>query len=193
MFYQVQPIDEELASRGDPPTYAEAQTEAFSSLTSKETLVSSPEAGVTDVESGGEWDRVKPVDMHAESVASDGPVGRTSMSSNRRSSVAMDDLESMSRGRTEPPTPADESKTSFLSAGATEDPIIIVNSVESQGPTPPEPGSPAKEQKEMMLPRKKSKKGKKDHHRSKSRDPLGEASEKKQKDKGRPDRECSVM
>lgn len=239
LFYQVQPIDEELASRGDPPPYAEAQTVALSSLTSKETLVSSPEAGVTDVESGGEWDRVKPAGIHPESVASDGPVGRTSMSSNRRSSVAMDELESMSRGRTEPPTPADESKTGFLSAsrrgsrtwlggtksrptsqsgegrlsltlsrltgrgskdklaiteaGATEDPIIIVNSVESQDPTPPEPSSPAKEQKETTLTRRKSKKGKKDHHRSKSRDPLGEMSEKKQKDKGRPDRECSVM
>jgi hypothetical protein len=84
-------------------------------------------------------------------------------------------------------------KLAITEAGATEEPIIIVNSVESQDPTPPEPGSPAKEQKETTLTRKKSKKGKKDHHRSKSRDPLGEVSEKKQKDKGRPDRECSVM
>lgn len=238
LFYQVQPIDEELASRGDPPTYTEAQG-TISSLPSGETLVPSPEAGVPDMDSGGDWDRVKSAGMQPESVASDGPVGRTSMSSNRRSSVTFDDLESISRGRTEPPTPADESKTGFLSAsrrgsrtwlggtksrptsqsgegrlsltlsrltgrgskdklaiteaGAAEEPVIIVNSVDSQDPTPPEPGSPVRDQKEPTLSRKKSKKGKRDHHRSKSRDPLGELSEKKNKDKSRPDRECSVM
>lgn len=240
LFYQVQPIDEELASRGDPPTYAEAQTGAVSSLTSRETLVSSPEAGVTDVESGGEWERVKPVDVHPESVVSDGPIGRASMSSNRRSSVAFDDIESVSRGRTEPPTPADESKTSFLSAsrrgsrtwlsgtksrptsqsgegrlsltlsrltgrgskdklaiteaGAAEDPCIVIDTVESQDVTPPEDNIPVKQVKESNLSRKKSKKGKKDDHRSKSRDPLGgDLSEKKAKDKNRPDRECAIM
>ncbi|KAF2624003.1 ubiquitin C-terminal hydrolase family protein [Macroventuria anomochaeta] len=240
LFYQVQPIDDELASRGDPPTYAEAQSRVISSVQSRETLISSPEAGVTDAESGGEWDRIKPTDVHPESVISDEPIGRASMSSNRRSSVAFDDLESVSRGRTAPHTPADESKTGFLSAsrrgsrtwlggtksrptsqsgegrlsltlsrltgrgskdkltiaeaGSAEDPVIVINSVESQDHTPPEDNSPAKEQKESALSRKKSKKGKKDHHRSKSRDPLGEHSEKsKHKDKSRPDRECSVM
>ncbi|KAJ4991750.1 ubiquitin carboxyl-terminal hydrolase [Stagonosporopsis vannaccii] len=240
LFYQVQPIDEELASRGDPPTYAEAQIGAISSLTSRETLVSSPEAGVTDAESGGEWERVKLEDVHPESVVSDEPIGRASMSSNRRSSVAFDDVESVSRGRTEPPTPADESKTSFLSAsrrgsrtwlggtksrptsqsgegrlsltlsrltgrgskdklaisdgGAAEDPVITIHSVEGQDPTPPDDDiKPTKESKESNLSRKKSKKGKKDHHRSKSRDPLGELSEKKSKDKNRPDRECTIM
>lgn len=240
LFYQVQPIDEELASRGDPPAYAEAQTGAISSLTSRETLVSSPEA-VTDAESGGEWERVKPVDVHPESVVSDEPIGRASMSSNRRSSVAFDDLESVSRGRTAPPTPADESKIGFLSAsrrgsrtwlggtksrptsqsgegrlsltlsrltgrgskdkltiteagaGAAEEPVIVINSVESQDPAPPEDNTPIKEPKESNLSRKKSKKGKKDHHRSKSRDPLGELSEKRNKDKSRPDRECNIM
>lgn len=240
LFYQVQPIDEELASRGDPPSYAEAQTDgAFSSLPSRETLVSSPETGGTDAESGGEWERVKPVDVHPESVVSDGPVDRASMSSNRRSSAAFDDIESVSRGRTEPHTPADDSKNSFLSAsrrgsrtwlggtksrptsqsgegrlsltlsrltgrgskdkltiagaGATEDPIIIVNSVESQESAPLDDKTAANQPKEVNLTRKKSKKGRKDHHRSKSRDPLGESSEKKHKDKNRPDRECTVM
>lgn len=238
LFYQVQPIDDELASRGDPPAYAEAQTGAISSLPSRETLISSPEAGVTDVESGGEWDKVKPADVHPESIVSDEPVGRASMSSHRRSSVAFDDIESLSRGRTEPHTPSDESKTGFLSASrrgsrtwlgnksrptsqsgegrlsltlsrltgrgskdkltiaeaeAAEDPVIVINSVESQDHTPPEANSPVKEQKESTLSRKKSKKGKKDHHRSKSRDPTGELSEKKHKEKNRPDRECSVM
>ena len=237
LFYQVQPIDEELASRGDPPAYAEAQTGAISSVPSRETLISSPEAGVTDGESGGEWDKVKLTDVHPESVVSDEPVGRVSTSSNRRSSIAFEDIESVSRGRTEPHTPSDE-KAGFLSAsrrgsrtwlgtksrptsqsgegrlsltlsrltgrgskdrlaiaedGVTEDPVIVINAVEGQDLTPPEASSPIKEQKESTLSRKKSKKGKKDHHRSKSRDPTGELSEKKSKDKSRPDRECSVM
>lgn len=240
LFYQVQPIDEVLASRGDPPTYAEAQSGAISSIQSRETLLSSPENGATDAESGGEWDRVNPADVPPDWVVSDEPVGRASMSSNRRSSVIFDDLESMSRGRTEPPTPSDETKAGFLSAsrrgsrtwlggtksrptsqsgegrlsltlsrltgrgskdkltiaesGAAEEPVIVVNSVESQDPTPPEPQSPTKEKKDPTITRKKSKKGKKDHHRSKSRDPLGEQSDKgKHKEKNRPDRECSVM
>lgn len=237
LFYQVQPIDEELASRGDPPTYAQAQSGMISSVPSRETLISSPEAGVTDAESGGEWDKVKPADVHPESVISDEPIGRASMSSNRRSSVAFDDIDTVSRGRTAPPTPADESKSAFLSAsrrgsrtwlGGTksrptsqngegrlsltlsrltgrgskdkliiteaEDPTIVIDSVESQDLTPPEVHSPTKEQKEPAMVRKKSKRGKKDHHRSKSRDPLGELAEKSDhKDKNRPDRECSVM
>jgi hypothetical protein len=239
LFYQVQPIDEGLASRGDPPTYAEAQSKVVSSVPSRETLISSPEAGTTDVESGGEWDKVKTADVHPESVISDEPIGRASMSSNRRSSVAFDDLESVSRGRTEPHTPADESKTGFLSAsrrgsrtwlggtksrptsqsgegrlsltlsrltgrsskdkltiaeaGSSEDPVIVVNSVENEDIAPPEANSPVKDQKDSGLSRKKSKKGKKDHHRSKSRDPLGEHPEKSKKEKNRPDRECSVM
>ncbi|KZM20153.1 uncharacterized protein EKO05_0002818 [Ascochyta rabiei] len=235
LFYQVQPIDEVLASRGDPPTYTEAQSEAISTVPSRETLVSS-----LDPDSGGEWDKVRRTDVHPESVVSDGPIGRASMSSNRRSSVAFDDLESVSRGRTEPHTPADESKMGFLSAsrrssrtwlggnksrptsqsgegrlsltlsrltgrgskdkltiaegGSTEDPVIVVDSVESQNGTPPEVQSPSQEKKEAAITRSKSKKGKMGHHRSKSRDPLGEPSEKsKHKDKNRPDRECSVM
>lgn len=238
LFYQVQPIDDELASRGDPPTYTEAQFGMISAMPSRETLLSSPENGVTDVESGGEWDKVKQGDVHPESVVSDEPIGRASMSSNRRSSVAFDDIESLSRGRTAPHTPSDESKTGFLSASrrgsrtwlgtksrptsqsgegrlsltlsrltgrgskdklvitegeATDDPVIVINSVESLDTTPPEANSPVKEHKESTILRKKSKKGKKDHHRSKSRDLTGEQSEKKQKDKNRPDRECSVM
>ncbi|KAJ4379446.1 hypothetical protein N0V86_005491 [Didymella sp. IMI 355093] len=238
LFYQVQPIDDELASRGDPPTYAEAQDGAIPSVPSGETLSSSPEAGVTDVESGGEWDKMKPADMHPGSVISDEPASRASMSSNRRSSLAFEDIEGLSRGRTEPHTPSDESKAGFLSAsrrgsrtwlgtksrptsqsgegrlsltlsrltgrgskdkltiaegGAVEDPVIVIDSVESQDQTAPEATSPVKEQKDPILSRKKSKKGKKDHHRSKSRGPTGELSEKKNKDRNRPDRECSVM
>jgi hypothetical protein len=116
LFYQVQPIDDVVASRGDPPTYAEAQSGMISSVPSRETLLSSPDAGVTDAESGGEWEKVNQTDVHPESVTSDEPAGRVSMSSNRRSSVAFDEFESVSRGRTEPHTPADESKTGFLSA-----------------------------------------------------------------------------
>ncbi|KAF1933757.1 ubiquitin C-terminal hydrolase family protein [Didymella exigua CBS 183.55] len=236
LFYQVQPIDDELASRGDPPTYTEAQNEVMSAVPSWETLNSMPEGGVTDAESGGEWDKVKPADVHPESVVSDDPIGRASMSSNRRSSVAFDDIESFSRGRTEPHTPSDEYRAGFLSAsrrgsrtwlgtksrptsqtgegrlsltlsrltgrgskdklaitegGAAEDPIIVINAVESQEHSPPESGSPAKEHREPTASPKKSSK-KKDHHRSKSRD-VSELAEKKLKDKNRPDRECAVM
>ena len=84
-------------------------------------------------------------------------------------------------------------KLAIAESEPNEDPVIIINPVASQDPTPPEVDSPGKEQKETTLSRKKSKKGKKDHHRSKSRDPTGELSEKKTKDKNRPDRECSVM
>lgn len=115
LFYQVQPIDEELALRGDPPSYDEAKFGLPSVDPSKETLAST----TTDVDTIGEWDRVTAVDVHPESVTSEEPGGRISMSSNRRSSVAVEDLESsmhsISRGRTQPSTP-DEQKTGFLSA-----------------------------------------------------------------------------
>lgn len=113
LFYQVQPIDEELA-RGDPPAYKESESGLLSVDPSKETLVS---GNATDTETG-EWDKVTSTIAHPESVTS-GLVSRTSMSSNRRSSIAFDDLEgslhNVARGRTQPSTP-DEFKTGFLSA-----------------------------------------------------------------------------
>lgn len=116
LFYQVQPIDEVLASRGAPPSYAEAQSGIISSVPSHETLLSSLDPGFTDAESSGDLEKVNPADVHHESATLDEPAGRVSITSARRSSVAFDELESVSRGRTEPPTPADESKTGFLSA-----------------------------------------------------------------------------
>ncbi|KAL1608398.1 hypothetical protein SLS60_003340 [Paraconiothyrium brasiliense] len=120
LFYQVQPIDEELASRGDPPSYDEVQSVTLSTAPSKETLSSETDATATDTETG-EWEKVSSVEALSSIVGSipDSEVpGRNSMSSNRRSSVAIEDLESsisnVARGRP-PPTP-DEQRTNFLSA-----------------------------------------------------------------------------
>lgn len=114
LFYQVQPIDEELASRGDPPSYDEAQSNTIYAAPSRETLTSEPD---TDV---GEWEKVVPAETPSSVIDyttdSEAP-GRSSMSSNRRSSVAVEDLDNsinaLSRGRP-PPTPEDQ-RSSFLS------------------------------------------------------------------------------
>ncbi|OAL51356.1 ubiquitin C-terminal hydrolase family protein [Pyrenochaeta sp. DS3sAY3a] len=119
LFYQVQPIDAELASRGDPPPYAEAQSNLPSFDPSRETLTSQPSSSVTDGEAGAEWEKIGPADLHSAVNHSDEVIGRRSISSNRRSSVAFEDLDgsliSLSRGRTQPPTP-DDTKAAFLSA-----------------------------------------------------------------------------
>lgn len=115
LFYQVQPIDEVLAMRGDPPAYQDASNGIPSVDPSKETLVSTV---ATDTEGSGESDKASKNEAHIEPKTSDEPMGRISFSSNRRSSVAIDDAEgslrSASRGRTEPPTP-DDQKAGFLS------------------------------------------------------------------------------
>lgn len=116
LFYQVQLINEELA-RGNPPSYAEAQSEMASVDPSLETLTS------TDAETnidGMEWDRSGTVDLsHLDANGSDEAPGRTSMSSNRRSSVTFEELEGSlngsTRGRTASTAPVDESRPSFLS------------------------------------------------------------------------------
>lgn len=111
LFYQVQPIDEELALRGDPPTY-ERLSSGFPSVDpSKETLAST--TTTTDTETGAEWEKVTAADVQSEPTHINEPIGRSSISSNRRSSVAFDDIEP--RGRTQPHTP-DDQKPGFLSA-----------------------------------------------------------------------------
>lgn len=119
LFYQVQPINEELASRGDPPPYAEPKSEFPSTDPSRETLSSLPSTTTTDTETIGDWDKLASLDIHQDSSHSADQLGRSSMSSNRRSSVAFEDIDgsmlSVSRGRTQPPTP-DEQKSGFLSA-----------------------------------------------------------------------------
>ncbi|KAJ4366855.1 hypothetical protein N0V83_007383 [Neocucurbitaria cava] len=118
LFYQVQPINEELASRGDPPPYAEPDSGFPSADTSRETLSSIPSTITTDTETVGDWEKLASTDMHHESSHSDERIGRNSTSSNRRSSVTFEDIDgstySVSRGRTQPPTP-DEQKPGFLS------------------------------------------------------------------------------
>lgn len=118
LFFQVQPINEELASRGDPPSYAESQSGRLTADPSRETLTSITDATTTDTE-GGDWEKVTSADIsHQDFGNSDEPIGRSSISSNRRSSVAFDEsevsLQNISRGRTAPTTPAEE-KTGFLS------------------------------------------------------------------------------
>lgn len=118
LFYQVQPIDEELASRGDPPTYAEASSGIPSVDPSRETLATITSASGTDTELGGDWDKVAPTEAPPEASQPNEPVGRSSTSSNRRNSVVIDEsegsLRSASRGRTQPSTP-DDQRAGFLS------------------------------------------------------------------------------
>jgi hypothetical protein len=116
LFYQVQPIDEALATRGDPPSYVEAQAGPLPEDPSRETLTSVT-SGVTatDTETG-EWDRVIDTDItQLDSSNSDEPKPRMSLSSDRQSSVTFEELEgsvtSLSRGRTAPPTPVEENST----------------------------------------------------------------------------------
>ncbi|KAF2657457.1 cysteine proteinase [Lophiostoma macrostomum CBS 122681] len=119
LFYQVQPIDEELATRGDPPSYVEAHAGSLPADPSKETLSSMMSAATaTDTETG-EWDRVTATDITPlDSSNSDEPKPRLSTSSDRQSNVAYEELEgsvaSLSQGRTAPPTPVEE-KSSHLS------------------------------------------------------------------------------
>lgn len=248
LFYQVQPINEELASRGDPPPYAEGSSRVRSFEASRETLTSVPSASATDTDAGGEWEKVASPGAHADWSRSDELIGRNSISSNRRSSIAFEDIEgslySVSRGRTQPPTP-EEQKIGFLSASRrgsrtwlpgnnnnsqnnrsrpssqsgenrlsltlsrltgrgskdklqitegipAEDPIIVINEVESVNSGPQVP-LPVKEKKDAGISRSKSKKEKKDRFRSKSRDPGERVEKSKHKEKNRPERECIVM
>jgi hypothetical protein len=120
LFYQVQPIDEELANRGDPPSYDEAQSVTLSAAPSKETLASETDTTATDADTG-EWEKIDSVEARSSvvgSVTESETPGRTSMSSNRRSSIAIDDFDNslphIARGR--PPSTPDEQRASFLSA-----------------------------------------------------------------------------
>ncbi|KAH8725408.1 ubiquitin carboxyl-terminal hydrolase-domain-containing protein [Phaeosphaeriaceae sp. PMI808] len=221
LFYQVQPIDEALAMRGDPPAYDGTHIGLPLVDPSKETLAS---VMSTHTDVGEEGENVAVADMHTDLNPSDERVGRNSTSSNRRSSVAFEDIDaSVSRGRTQPPTP-DEQKPGFLSVSrrgsriwmpganksrpgspsgetrlsitlsrltgrgskdklvttetvAVEDPIIVIN----QG------------QSDTGVSRSRSKKGKKERLRSKSREPGETLDNGKHKEKKRPDRECTVM
>ncbi|KAF1944939.1 cysteine proteinase [Clathrospora elynae] len=113
LFYQVQPIDEELASRGDPPAYAEV---------SRETLTSETSGEGEEFTSADVYPEAHPVAWMAsqsDQTPNGETLSRNSISSNRRSSIAIEDVEpesnSTSRGRTQPPTP-EEQKGGFLSA-----------------------------------------------------------------------------
>lgn len=138
LFYQVQPIDEELASRGDPPTYAEAQSRIPSVDPSRETLSSLPSTTATDVDTTVDWEKTSVPDGHTEPNRTDEAASRNSISSNQRSSLAIEDAEGSVRGRTQPNTPADE-KTSFLSVSRRGSRIWMSGNGRSR------PGSPSAE------------------------------------------------
>jgi hypothetical protein len=116
LFYQVQPINEELASRGDPPSYAEAQVVDPIAEASPESIASDS-AIETETEGGGEWEKVSVTDADT-SVKPSEPVSRSSISSIRRDSISIDELAASvsgsMRGRTEPSTP-DDQKATFMS------------------------------------------------------------------------------
>ncbi|RAR06698.1 ubiquitin c-terminal hydrolase family protein [Stemphylium lycopersici] len=138
LFYQVQPIDEELASRGDPPSYAEAQLGMPSVDPSRETLASMPSTTATDADAGADWEKISAADATAETNRTDEPASRNSISSNRRSSMAIEDAEGSVRGRTQPTTPADE-KSNFLSVSRRGSRIWMSGNGKSR------PGSPTGE------------------------------------------------
>ncbi|KAF2811002.1 cysteine proteinase [Mytilinidion resinicola] len=111
LFYQVQPIDEDLA-RGDPPSYSETQS-GFSTVDpSVETLVTTVSEPTDD---STEWDRVEAITLSRQTT----PAQRlsTDVSGGNRRSISFDELEhgDSTRGRTPGPTPAEERK-GFLSA-----------------------------------------------------------------------------
>lgn len=138
LFYQVQPIDEELASRGDPPTYTEAQSRIPSVDPSRETLASLPSTTTIDVDTTGDWEKISVPDAHTEPNRTDEPASRNSTSSNWRSSITIDDGEGSLRGRTQPTTPA-EDKTGFLSVSRRGSRIWMSGAGKSR------PGSPSGE------------------------------------------------
>ncbi|KAF2012741.1 cysteine proteinase [Aaosphaeria arxii CBS 175.79] len=225
LFFQVQPIDEELA-RGAPPPYTAAAKESDGSST----------ADPSATEGGIPQDLIK-IDESSEDV------GRASFSSTRPSTVGEDregSVTSLERGRTAPTTPA-EDLASFLSASrrgsktmetksrpssqsgenrlsftlsrltgrgskeklqipeeaAQNDPVIIVNEVQSQesGKTETVPTDTTK------LPvhdkhhsnTTKAGKNKKEKNRFRSKSPKPRQGGGGHKDKNRPDRECIVM
>ncbi|KAF1957657.1 cysteine proteinase [Byssothecium circinans] len=116
LFYQVQPIDEELASRGDPPPYAEARSDPLTAYPSKETLVSETEASSTAADAS-DWDKISEAEIEpavTDTTISE-PICRTSMSSNPRNSITIEEFDGFPRGRSGPTTP-EEQKPGFLAA-----------------------------------------------------------------------------
>lgn len=110
LFYQVQPIDEDLA-RGDPPSYLEAQSEMTTADPSVETLVTTVSEPVQDAT---EWEAAT-----LSRQATPGQRLSADLANNRRS-ISFDDAElgahdTTARGRSAGPTPSEERK-SFLYA-----------------------------------------------------------------------------
>ncbi len=128
LFYQVQPIDEDLIARGEPPPYSETITTSNSaSGTADQSTDVLPEStaattvDVTDWESGqGSLDlTLGPIDS-----GGDQPRGRSSTSSAIHEANFSDDptgsvpdsTTGSFKGQIDPPTPAEEGKSGFLAA-----------------------------------------------------------------------------
>lgn len=134
LFYQVQPIHGDNLF-GDPPSYTEATSRSHSDAYGMDEKPMIPEALTEDrdivlVESnsptspnGGtttdsqDWAPSGRTSLDTSTVL-EGPRGRSSMSSNRRSSIAVDELSSVDGGSVKmvsvPSTPVDETRSSFL-------------------------------------------------------------------------------
>ncbi len=241
LFYQVQPIDEEMEPTDVPPPYEESPAEASAQDQLKTILDTSTQTSLPDTETTQDGEKSALADV-LQSHDSGQADSRNSMSSNHRNSITFDDPEgSVSRGRTEPPTP-DEQRASFLSASrsrrssrswlpvgsnksrptsqsgenrlsltlsrlagrgskdklpiteglAVEEPIIVVNQVESAD-SGPSTQAPVKERKDGPISRSRSKKEKKDRFRSRSSGPSDILEKGKHEEKDRPDRECTIM
>ncbi|KAF2142805.1 uncharacterized protein K452DRAFT_357885 [Aplosporella prunicola CBS 121167] len=113
LFYQVCPIDEELA-RGNPPTYEEANSEA----TADDTFLAEKGELIIDNSDNEQRPSFELADSQVltsgqESAADDR--GRSSFNSTRQS-IMFDEASLNSRAPTGPSTPADDSKPSFLSS-----------------------------------------------------------------------------
>ncbi|KAF2750276.1 cysteine proteinase [Sporormia fimetaria CBS 119925] len=113
LFFQVQPIDEELASRGDPPAYAETS----STQGQKDAREDSTDTVIAETDMA-EWEKVT---RHLQGSSSTQPAAsRSSMSSNHPGSLMNEvdgSVDSLVRGRAEPPTPL-EDKSGFLAVGS---------------------------------------------------------------------------
>ncbi|PZC93293.1 Ubiquitin carboxyl-terminal hydrolase [Pyrenophora tritici-repentis] len=135
LFYQVQPIDEELASRGDPPTYTEAQSQLPSVNPSHEKLASVSSTNSSDTDKIGGSEQANISNERVDVNQADEPLSRNSVSSNRASSVAIEDIDGNLRGRMEPQTP-DEQKSSFLTTSRRGSRIWMPGNTKSRSGSP---------------------------------------------------------
>jgi hypothetical protein len=123
LFYQVQPIDEELA-RGDPPSYSEAQS-GFSTVDPSVETLTTTISEPAPAKDSMEWDRIEAINLSRQPTPGNRPTfssAHQSPSSTRptpsiRRSVSFEDVDrdpdDASRGRSLLPTLTDDARTSL--------------------------------------------------------------------------------